>query len=356
VDDGGRGRSDRVGRAATGGAIEQQAGQFLRRQMVVVRVAFAGLLRARVRGKQHVVRAVHRHRVAPAAHAHALPDRPERHRIEGPVEDRVAVTLHAYFFPRSQVVRRRGQRLERGVFRRLEAPERRHLGRAVAALPCRRAAPLQHVGVGLRQRRGYPAAQEVPLDVVDAALFHFPLVFGRPRAARRDEEAIVLGALAVARLDQRVVPPRCLRDAGLEVVDHQPPRHAPEEVQRVPMQPQPGRDGLIEHKFGVLIATPRQRHDEDPGAPECAGLRVGHAPGEPEVDLRLLARLPLHAHRRVGLGRREAMHEAVDRGHTAGIAALTQALPDRRALHALRVQACHQVPVWLKGRDHLRGR
>ena len=137
-------------------------------------------------------------------------------------------------------------------------------------------------------------------------------MFGRPRPAGRDQEAVVLGTLTIGRLHLRVVPGR-LPDAGLEIVDHHALGGAPKMLKGATVELQPRRHTLVEDELHILVAAPRQRHHEGPGAPQRARLRIDHPPRKAEIHLGLLARLPLHPHRRLRTGRRQVVQEAVDR-------------------------------------------
>ena len=117
------------------------------------------------------------------------------------------------------------------------------------------------------------AGERVALDVVDAALFHLPLVLGRARATRRDQKAVVLGEVAVGALHLGIVE-RGVYDRGSKIVEHDAPRDAEEELERRMVHAQPRRDALVEHELGVLMPTERQRHHERPGAPQPAARRI----------------------------------------------------------------------------------
>ena len=75
------------------------------------------------------------------------------------------------------------------------------------------------------------AGQGVALDVVDAALLDFSFMFGRARATGRDQEPVVLGALAVAALHFGIVQSG-VHNGGAQIVEHDPTRHRAEELQR----------------------------------------------------------------------------------------------------------------------------
>ena len=85
---------------------------------------------------------------------------------------------------------------------------------------------------------------------------------------------------------------------GAQIVQHDPAGHATEELERRPMQAQPGGEALVEGQLGVLVPAARQRHDERPGAPQPIGLGIPIQAAEAEVDLRFLPRVDFEARRR----------------------------------------------------------
>src|SRR5262249_40120102 len=91
-------------------------------------------------------------------------------------------------------------------------------------------APPPQMAIGLVHVAEGAPGQGIALDVVHPALFDLPLVLGCPRAARRDEEAVVLRELAVTALDLRIVQGG-VHDRGAEVIEHDPTRDAPEEIE-----------------------------------------------------------------------------------------------------------------------------
>ena len=343
----------RQGRAHLAGP--QQLRQFLRGQMVRVGVPLPGPLRARVGGDELVVGRVEADFPAAAPHPQALPDEAERRGVEGLLEDDVAVAMERGPLPERQVVGRRRQREELRPLHRGEAVKGRLLRGAVPSQPGGRLAPGAHVGVRPGQCRRRPAPEEVALDVVDPALLDLPFMLGRPRGAGGEEEAVVLGTFPVGRLDLRVVEAGP-GDARLEVIQHDPLRHRPEERERLPMEGDPGRQRLVPGERHILMAAVGQRHHERPGLAALPGRVVEQVARVPEVHLRLAPGRPFHPHRRVRRGRRELMEEAVDGGQAPGVAPLPEALPDRHPLHPAGVELQHHVAIGLDRRDGLRRR
>ena len=91
--------------------------------------------------------------------------------------------------------------------------------------------PDQGALVGGRQVAEVVAGQQVALHVMHTAL-DLALVLRRAHPAGGQEEAVMLGQLLVAALDDRVLVAR-LDDGGLEVVQHDAPGHAAEEGEGV---------------------------------------------------------------------------------------------------------------------------
>ncbi len=92
------------------------------------------------------------------------------------------------------------------------------------------------------------------------------------------------------------------------------------------------------------MATKRQRHHEQPRAPQATSRRIDDHAAEPEVHLRFLAGADFHPDCRLRCRRCVATQEAFHRRVTAIEAVLVdQELPDRLALDALLVQG--RVPM-----------
>jgi hypothetical protein len=125
-------------------------------------------------------------------------------------------------------------------------------------------------------------------------------------------------------------------DRGAEIVQHDPAGHATEELERRPMQAQPGGEALVEGQLGVLVPAARQGHDERPGAPQPIGLGIPIQTAEAEVDLCFLPRVDFEAQRRARGRRRHAAQEALHRRVAAlEPVLLDEELPDRLALYVL---------------------
>src|SRR5438876_701509 len=121
------------------------------------------------------------------------------------------------------------------------------------------------------------------------------------------------------------------------------------------MQAAPGLDRLVEDELGVLVATERQRHDEDPRAAHAATLGIEELAGVAEVHLRFLTRRDFEAQRGAASRRREPAQEAFHRGVAAGKAVLLdEELPDRLPFHATLVQGEHALAPRLHERLFMR--
>jgi hypothetical protein len=177
-----------------------------------------------------------------------------------------------------------------------------------------------------------------------------PFVRGRPGPTERDEEAVVLGALAVAPLDFGIVEGGT-DNRGAEIVEDDPMGHPAEEFERDPVESHPPVHRLVEHELGVLMPAARQRHHEDPGPADSAVLGIEELAAEAEVHLRLCARVDLQAQRGPGQRRGQPAQEALDRGVAAGeVVLLGEELPDRWAFDAAVVQGLHLLPKRLDQR------
>src|SRR5262245_18033684 len=102
-------------------------------------------------------------------------------------------------------------------------------------------APAQQVTIALVHIAKGSAGQGVALDIVDAPLFDLAFVRRSPGTTRRDEEAVVLGALAVAALHLGIVAGGA-DDRGAQIVQHDTARDAAEELERGAVQASPGLD------------------------------------------------------------------------------------------------------------------
>ena len=164
----------------------------------------------------------------------ALADEAVRRRVVGAVEDDVAVAVQLGLLPLSKLPGRNRQRPQGGVLHLIEERQRDLLDGAVHAPAGDLQAPAQEMTIAVVQIAERAASQGVALDVMDPALLHLAFVLGRARPAGRDEEAVVLGALAVAALDLGVVERR-VHDGGAEIIKYDPARHAAEELEGRPV-------------------------------------------------------------------------------------------------------------------------
>ena len=239
-----------------------------------------------------------------------------------------------------------GKRLELRLFEGLKPETGLSFGGAMDALTSGGQAPVQHIHVGLSNGGWRATAEEVALDVVHAALFDLAFVLGSARAAGSDQEAVVLGALAVGLLDLGVMPAG-MSNGGFEIVDHQALRHAAEELkawrwsrhQVATVWSKTNSTYWWRLKANVMTKPQVLR--------TCAGGGVNHEAGVAKVDLGLVAGVALDADGGVGSGRGKLMKEAVDGGERASEAAFAQALQDGGAFDAVSVQLSDNVAVGL---------
>ncbi len=270
--------------------------------------------------------------------------------VVGAGEDDVAVGVEFGALPLDQLPGGQGQGPERRALELIENLQRAPLGRAVYAPAGGLHAPAQEMAIALADVAEGAAGKRVALDVVDPALLDLAFVLGRPRATGRDEEAVVLGAVAVGALHLGIVEGG-VDDGRPQIIQDDAPGDAAEEFEGGPMQAQPGRDRLVEDQLGVLMAAARQRHHENPGAAGPPPLGIQELAGEAEVDLRLLSGLDLDPEGGRGRGRSDAAEEAFHRGIAAGKPVLLdQELPNGLPLDAARVQGEHALAQGLDQR------
>ena len=271
-------------------------------------------------------------------------------RVVGPVEDDVAVGVELGLLPLGELPGRERQREQRRALEPIEDLEGDLLDGAVEAAAGDLDAPAQEMTIAVVDVAEGAAGQGVALDVVDAALLDLPFVLGRARPTGRDEKAVVLGALAIAALDLGIVQSG-VHDRGAEIIEHDPTRHAAEELEGGAMQPQPGLDRLVEDELGVLMPAARQRHHEDPGAAHAAALEIEELAGVAEVHLRLLAGRDFEPQRGAAPSGRQPSQEALHRRVAAGeVMLLDEELPDGLAFDPTLVQGEHALAPGLDPR------
>ena len=271
----------------------------------------------------------------------SLADEAVRRRVVGPGEDDMAVGVELGLLPLGQLPRGHGQRVQGRALDLVEDRQGNLLGRAVDTAAGGLHTPAEQMAIAVVEVAEGPTSQRVAFDVVDAALLDLAFVLGRPWPTGRDEKAVVLRELPVAALHLGVVE-RGVDDRGPEIVEHDAAGHAAEELERRPMQAQPGAEALVEDEFGVLVPAARQRHDERPGAPHPVMLGIPIQAAEPEVHLDFVPRVDFEAPRRARRRRRHAAQEALDRRVAAPEPVLLdEELPDRLALDALGVPGQH---------------
>ena len=222
VDEHGTGGADRGGAFSAPGRGLHEEVDLVRRQMIGERSALARP-RAAMGGDEGVL-VKQLDLPGGGAHPQALPDEPMRGRVVGAGEDDVTVGVELGLLPLGQLPRRGRHGAEGGALDLVEDLERDPLGGAVDPAPGDLDTPAPQVTIGLVDVAEGAPGEGVALDVVDAALLDLALVLGRARAAGRDEEAVVLGEVAVAALDLRIVEGG-VDDRGPEIVEVMcPPR------------------------------------------------------------------------------------------------------------------------------------
>ena len=297
-------------------------------------VTLTRLLRPAMCRHQGVVLGVDAHLATAATDPQTLTDQAERGGVVGIVEGQMAIAVQRDQFPGRQVVGGLGKRTEVRLLGLLKAQQGWLSGGAMDALSGGGQTPLTNILVGLRERGGCATPEEIARDIVHAALFDLAFVLGRARATGSDEEAVMLGTLAVALLDLGVIP-GSLGNASLEIVDHQALRHTAEKFKGMAMEQQPGANLLVEDKLDILVATPGEGHDKAPGFAQLAGGRIEHASGRAKVDLGFLTGSAFNADDDIRTMGVEGPNKAVDSGIAASEAAFVEALPNGGDLGAL---------------------
>ena len=176
-----------------------------------------------------------------------------------------------------------GKRPEEMAFRLGKRRQRPLMGGAVDTVAGRADDPLQQLAIGVGDVPKVPQRQEVVLDVLDPGLDD-SLFLGVPWRTRGDEEAVALGYLGIGPLYLWIMVAG-LGDGALRVVDDDPRRDAAEELEGAVVAAKPGLDLLVPDHLGVLVPTPGQGHDEDPGPKHFSRAEVD--------DLRPLAEIHL---------------------------------------------------------------
>jgi hypothetical protein len=267
------------------------------------------------------------------ADPHLLADQSKGRRIVRLLKGDVAIPMDLQLCPRREVVRMARQRLKRGVLDRPKARQRWVTGCPVDPHAGGLLDPLPQFPIEVIVWLGIASRQEVALDVVDAALLDLPFQPGGDRWIRIDPKAIMVGALAIAPLGQRLVDAG-MHDRALEVVQDNPLRHAAQKVERVPMTQQSGFQALIKHDLGIQMPAPGEDQDKQPRFARASVPWIEHPAGKAKVDLRLAAGFGFHPHHRVGLLGLEVLDHAPDRAVAdRPLVAFFQPRPNRRDLH-----------------------
>ena len=126
-----------------------------------------------------------------------------------------------------------------------------------------------------------------------------------------DLEAVALGTLAIGALHLGVTVVGA-GDGAFGVVDDDPLGHAVEPLEGVAMAGEPGGDILAPDELGVLMPAEAQRHDEDPGLAQLAGVGVEEARAGAEVDLGGFAGGEVQTHRGLERGRLVGLQKPAD--------------------------------------------
>ena len=155
------------------------------------------------------------------------------------------------------------------------------------------------------------------------------------------------GHLGIGPVDLRVVKTRLVHP-GLQVVRHEPGRHAAEELERGDVGLGPGPLVHCQHRPDEHVPRARQHHDKSPDGAQLPGYRVQPPAELPVVDLRLLPglgrmRVPHRHLRPADLLRQVGIDIAAEARHAGRQPPLVpQPLVDRRHPHP-GLQLLHDV-------------
>jgi len=231
--------------------------------------------------------------------------------------------MHRDSMPGAQVGRHCGKRQQLRAFQR-EALQRLGAGGAVDARPRDLEHPLACLGVEVGHVAEGARGQEVALHVLHAGLDD-ALLLRIGRRARRNAKAVALGALGVGALHLGVAGAGP-GDCALGVVDDDPGEDPVERLEGVAVAGEPGLDRLVADELDVLVAAPRQSHDEEPGLEARPGHHVGHHRAGAEVDLGGFARFEIEA---TGRRRRGARVDRLQQAPDRGVAPRVAVVPDQ---------------------------
>src|SRR5471032_291623 len=245
----------------------------------------------------------------------------------------MSVTVHLPLSPNCKLRRDVWQADQQGSLDFGEALERHLAGGSVNAVAGLVHYPSLYLAVGVSQTTELAQGQEASLYKFDAR-FHDSLFLRIPWRACIDLETVSFCALAVRALYFGLVVTRP-GDRTLAIVDDDPGWHAPKCLKGAPMTSQPGCYRLVSDKLDILVARPRQGHDEEPSLVDLAGKRVGHHRPGAEINLRRFGWLELQAQRHVGRVQSVYMQkETIDRGIAAAVSMVANERGvDRRALN-----------------------
>lgn len=282
------------------------------------------------------------------------------HRVVMPIDLDVVVDMHPRLLPLGIDVRLLRQRAQRWPIQGLEGrvPGARQLAKRSAVEPLQ-----QHADGAVELSKG----EELPIPQrgEDPAFNHLHADLGLglvtwftcPR--RHHRHAIVLGQVAVARVDVRLVAMRLAHRAA-QVVRHHDLGHAAEEGEATSVRAQPVWQLLRPGGFGEGVAGSAEHRDEHLRLADLATVAVDHRHRLPGViDEQLLADAVLLAHHHVQF----ALPGSIVFAEPAVLKALRLAqavlLPKQRQGHAGATQlGMHPRPSgqWPLLAGHRRGR
>ena len=201
---------------------------------------------------------------------------------------------------------REGERLQRRLLVLLEPLPHLHPGRPVDPRVGHRRLPVLQEPVLLAQVPEQPPLERVALDVRDVAL-HLALVLGTVRARGDEDRAVVPGELLHLGVQLGIEPVGVL-DGGLEVVDPETLRDAPERPEGVLQAPDKRLRRLAWDGLAVALTGEAQRDPQNMRPPSSPRLLLQDRRTLAEVHLRFFSREALHAVHSAWMDHAQAPH------------------------------------------------
>ena len=266
------------------------------------------------------------HEVRIPAHADALAEQRERHRVEGPPDFDVAIGVDGPLASREVRKRVDGERLQRPLLDLDEVrPDLAPRG-PVNPQSGDRAIPVPEERIVRVEAVEPPALQGVAFDVPAAALL-LAVFLRAARLRRQRREAPVRGEREIDVVAIGIEEARA-DHGGFEIVVTNDLRHAAEVAKRALVQAKKRLEFLIPDRFLVAVPRMAERHPKHPRPAPLAGRGVERRRAAEEIHLRFGAGRAVKDADRPAR-RRDRAHEPFHRFVARAVAVLLdQVLPD----------------------------